>query len=86
MLLTKKNEPADPVQASLGAVRALNRQPKSLRASEIGCVTSKLGGLTAGTPPIFGWAASHTAALGFAPSDRDDSIWKAGRAAGSFGS
>ncbi len=40
-----------------------NRHPKSLRRSEIVCVTSKLGGFTAGTPPITGSELSHTSGL-----------------------
>jgi len=66
------------VHACAGLVVTSKPQAKSLSAFEIACVTLKSGGLIPGTPP-----PSHTPTPPF-PSGREDSIWRSGRALGSF--
>jgi len=62
------------------------RQPKSFRASVTADEGLKSGGLNPGTPPTFGGAVSHTAALPSPspePRSRLARICKSGRAPGS---
>src|SRR5215468_11972244 len=77
---------ASRVHARPLAVRASNRQLRSLIALLSACDPPKPCELTAGTPPMFGGGPlSHTAVLPL-PSGRETSNWASGSTLGSLGS